>query len=297
MKKVAVMIDSEFGWSEKEAREKGFFYVPIVFEIDGKKGYSGIDYTLEWIYDNLKANTVFKTATSEFGMLQDEYRKALETHDHVLYIPLTKHLSSQMNSARLAAEDAGLSDKVTIYESEFISPWQLVLCDSLLELMNRDASLEEITALLDTQRGNMYAWLFPNGLERLKASGRLSKAAYIAGTLLKVTPVTPVINGMLDPKGVVKTRNKSKALDRIVENCIEKKKELDDQGLETKILLAVLGRESDNSYVDELRAKFAEKGIPEVPATWISAAVVGHVGLGGIGAGIAVLTNPNKNKE
>ncbi len=287
-KKVAIMIDSEFGWSEKQAREKGYFFVPIVFEIDGKKGYSGIDYTLDWIYENLNKDTVFKTSTSEMGMIQEEYKKALEVADHVLYIPLTKHFSSQMNSARLAAVDAGIEDKVTVYESEFISPWQLVMDEKLTGMMRRDASLEDYIEVLDSQRGKMFAWLFPDGLERLKASGRLSRAAYMAGTLLKITPVTPVINGMLDPNGVVKARSKDKALDKIVDNTINKYNEMKAEGLDVQILLAVLGNEKGNAFVEDLRARFAAKGIPEVPSTWVSAAVVGHVGLGGIGAGVAM---------
>ncbi len=288
-KKVAIMFDSEAGFSESEARAKGYFFVPIVFVIDGKKGYSGVDYSLDYIYDNLGNDTVFKTSTSEVGMLQDEYRKALEVADHVLYVPLTKHFSSQMNSARIAAEDAGLSDKVTVYESEFISPWLQVISPLLERMITEDRELEEYIEVLDSQSGKMYAWLFPDGLERLKASGRLSKAAYMAGTLLKITPITPVINGMLDPNGVVKSRSKDKALDKIVDNTINKYNELVEQGNECKILLATLGRESDNAYVETLRAKFADKGVAEVPATWISAAVVGHVGLGGIGAGVVVI--------
>ncbi len=294
-KKVAIMIDSEFGWSEKEARERGYFFVPIVFEIDGVKGYSGVDYTLEWIYENLGKDTVFKTSTSEVGMIQEEYRRALEVAEHVLYIPLTKHFSSQMNSARLAAEDAGLSDKVTVYESEFISPWQLIMNDKFEAMMERDAELEEYIEVMERQRGNMFAWLFPNGLERLRASGRLSKAAYMAGTLLRITPVTPVINGMLDPNGVVKARSKDKALDKIVDNTIAKYEELKAKGLDVQILLAVLGNEDGNEFIDELRAKFAAKGVPEVPATWISAAVVGHVGLGGIGAGVGLRYQDEEN--
>ncbi len=287
-KKVAIMIDSEFGWSEKEARAKGYFFVPIIFEIDGVKGYSGIDYTLEWMYQNLKDDTVFKTSTTEIGTIQDEIKKALEHAEHVLYIPLTKHFTSQGNTARLAAEELGVSDKFTVYDSEFISPWMLSMDKNLIEMMESDASLEEFIDLLEQQRGNMFAWLFPNGLERLKASGRLSRAAYIAGTLLKITPVTPVLNGMLDPNGVVKARSKDKALDKIVDNTIAKYNEMKAEGKKVKILLAVLGNEAGNAFVEELRAKFVAKGIPEVPATWISGAVVGHVGLGGIGAGVAL---------
>ncbi len=288
-KKVAMMFDSEsLGLSEAEARARGYYYVPIKFYIDGKEGDSGIDYTLEWVYDNLGSETEFKTSTSSIEKIIEEFNNALEDAEHILYVPLTKHFTSQANAARNAAIEAGLEDKVTIYDSEFISPWIIAMEEEIHSLVEKDASLEEFTALFDKTRGNMFAWLFPNNLERLKASGRLSKAAYMAGTLLKITPVTPVINGMLDPNGVIKARSKDKALDKIVENTIEKFEELKSNGLNPKILIAVLGRAEDNEHLELLRSKFAEKGISDVPLTWISAAVVGHVGLGGIGAGVAI---------
>ncbi len=287
-KKVAIMFDSECGWSEEEARQMGYFYVPVIFTIDGKEGYSGRDYTLEYMYENLKNDTEFKSAASKLGDIEDEYRRALETADHVLFIPFTKHMSSQINGARLVADYDEFKGKVTVYDSEFISPWLNILNNKLMSMVKEDASLEEFIALFDKQRGNMFAWLFPAGLERLRASGRLSKAAYMAGTLLKITPVTPVVNGMLDPNGVVKAKSKDKALDRIVENTVNKFNEMKEQGFDVVILLATLGPEETNEYVDLIRAKFAEKGIPKVPATWISAAVVGHVGLGGIGAGVTI---------
>ncbi len=288
-KKIAMMFDSEsLGLSEAEARARGYYYVPIKFYIDGKEGDSGIDYTLEWVYDNLGSETEFKTSTSSIESIIEEFNKALEDAEHILYVPLTKHFTSQANAARNAAIEAGLEDKVTIYDSEFISPWIIAMEEEIHSLVQKDASLEEFMALFDKTRGNMFAWLFPNNLERLKASGRLSKAAYMAGTLLKITPVTPVINGMLDPNGVIKARSKDKALDKIVENTIEKFEELKSKGLNPIILIAVLGRAEDNEHLELLRAKFLEKGIADVPLTWISAAVVGHVGLGGIGAGVAI---------
>ncbi len=288
-KKVAMMFDSEsLGMSEAEARARGYYYVPIKFYIDGNEGDSGIDYTLDWIYDNLNKETEFKTSTSSIEALIAEFERALEDAEHVLYVPLTKHFTSQANSARAAAVEAGIEDKVTIYDSEFISPWIIAMENKIHSLVEADASLEEFIEVFDHTRGNMFAWLFPNNLERLKASGRLSKAAYMAGTLLKITPVTPVINGMLDPNGVVKARSKDKALEKIVDNTVNKFEELKAKGLNVKILIAVLGREETNEHLEVLREKFSARGVADVPTTWISAAVVGHVGLGGIGAGVAI---------
>ncbi len=285
-KKVAFMIDSEMGWSEKQAREKGYFYVPVIFYWNGKEGLSGIDYTLEYMYENLTKETDFKTSASSIGLFQEEYRRALKEAEHILFVPISKHFSSQINAARMAADDPEFEGKVTIYDSEFIGPWLLVADKRLESMVKHDAPLEKFIETLDRQRGNMRAWLFPKNLERLKASGRLSKTAYMAGTLLKVLPITPIINGMLDPTGVVKTRSPEKAINKIVENCIELYEELKADGNDVEILFTTCGSIETNIYVDMLKKAFAEKGHPDVPATWLPAAVVGHVGLGGIGAGV-----------
>lgn len=286
MKKVAIMIDSEFGFSEVEAREKGFFFIPVVITIDGKEGYSGVDYTLEYIYDNLKEDTEFKTAASKLGMFQEEYRKALKDHEHVLFIGISKHLSSQINSARIAAEEDEFKGKVTVYDSEFIGPWLLNLSDKLLKMIDEDSELESFISILDKQRGNMFAWLFPKNLERLYASGRLSKAQYVAGSLLKITPVSPIVNGSLTGAGVIKTRSPEKAILAIVENTIEKVNELREQGFKVKILSVNLGRETEK--IIALEEAFKESGYPVEQRTWLPAAIVGHVGIGGVGAGIAI---------
>lgn len=285
-RKVAIMIDSEVGWSEKEARKMGFFYVPIVIYWNDKQGYSGIDYDLKFIYDNLDKNTDFKTATSEIGMIQDEYRKALKTADHVLFIPISKHLSSQVNSGKIAADDDEFRDKVTVYDSEFIGPWILAMSEKLVEMMKNDSTLDEYLKILDESRGNMFGWLFPKNLERLKASGRLSKAAYIAGSLLRIVPVTPIINGKLSSEGIIKTRSVDKALDVIVKNSIKKYKELTKKGLNVEILFVILGKENDE--LKKLKKKFSDNGFENVGKTWLPPAVVGHVGLNGLGAGVSI---------
>lgn len=285
-KNVAIMIDSECGWSEEESRSKGFNFVPISITMDGKTGWSGVDMTLDYIYDNLKSDTVYKTAATPVGMIEEEYDKALKSAEHVIFIPLSKHLSSQINSAKLAASDSRFEGKVTVYDSEFIGPWLLLLTNKLIELMDRNAKLNEFIEILDEQRGDMFAWLFPRSLDRVYASGRLTKAQYMAGNLLKITPVMPVINGSISGTGIVKTRSVEKALNEVVKKTIEKYNELIIQGKNAKILTALLGR--DNEEIKMLESKFEEKGYKVHGRTWVPAAIVGHVGLGGVGAGVAI---------
>lgn len=290
-RKIAIMVDSEIGWTEEEARKKGFNYVPIVMTIDGKEGYSGIDYPLTWIYDNLTSNTVFKTAASKFGMVQDEYRKALKTSDHVIFIPLSKHLSSQMNNARLAAEDKEFLGKVTVWESEFMGPWLLGLIDYILLLMNKNAEKEEFLKILDIQTNYMYAWIFPNSLERAYASGRMNKAQYMAGNLLKITPVLPIVNGSVNGTGMIKTRSKDKAIKFIVKEVCKKYDEFKAEGKYPMIITAALGYENEDLL--KLEAAIQESGYRWSGRSWVPGAIVGHIGVGGAGAGITIIPNEN----
>lgn len=286
MKKVAIILDSECGWTEKEARDRGFGFVPIIIIIDGKEGYSGVDYTLEYIYENLKKETNFKTSTSTLGMFEEEYRAALKDAEHVLFLGISKHLSSQNNSAKLVADMDEFAGKVTVYDTEFIGPWLLRLTDKLVSLMEEDADLNKILKMLDSQRGNMYGWLLPKNLDRVYSGGRLSKAQYIAGSLLKITPVMPVINGSISDHGIVKTRSIDKGLEVIVNNTVNKYKEMIKDGKRAEILITCLGNK-DEKY-DKIVLLFKEKGFDNITLTWCPAAIVGHVGLGGIGAGIGI---------
>ncbi|NQX83453.1 MAG: DegV family EDD domain-containing protein [Mycoplasmataceae bacterium] len=291
-KKVAIMIDSEFGWSEKEARKKGFNFIPVVIIMDEVEGFSGVDYTLEYIYKNLNKDTIFKTSSSKLGMFEEEYRKALKTADHVLFIGISKHLSGQVNSAKLISESDEFKGKVTIYDSEFIGPWLLHLNDIIIKMMKENQSLENFIKLLDTQKNKMFSWLFTENLDRLYASGRLSKTQYMAGTLLKITPIIPIINGSISKNEIVKTRSVKKGLTTIVKNSINKYNELLKNGNDAEIMTICLGPENDNLIM--LEKIFEELGYKIKKRSWLPAAILGHVGLGGVGAGIAVIP---KNKE
>lgn len=296
MKKVSVLIDSEFGLSEAEARKEGFFFVPVLIEWNGKEMKSGVDATLDFIYKNLTKDVEYKTAAPTMGSIEEEYRKALKESEHVFVICISKHLSSTYNVFKLVSNDDEFKGKVTVYDSEFIGPWALIHRKRLINMSNGGATPEEFTELLDKQRGNMIAWLFPGSLDRVYASGRLSKAQYLAGSLLKITPVMPIQNGRINSGGVVKTRSVDKAIKAIVANTVEEFNKQKAKGLEPIIMFASLGDPETNEYRERLTEAFAEHDIHDIPLTWLPPAIVGHVGTGGIGAGVLIKVDDEYKK-
>ncbi len=297
MKKIGVLIDSEFGLSEKEARDSGFYFVPVVINWNNKEMLSGVDATLDFIYKNLNKEVEFKTAAPTIGAITKEYRRALSECEKIIVIPISKHLSSTYNVFKLVSKENEFKDKVTVYESEFIGPWALIHKERLINMVKNDATIEEIVKLLDVQRGNMIAWLFPGSLERVYASGRLTRAQYMAGSLLKIKPVMQIINGRIDNSSVVKARSSEKAIKIIVKNTVEIYKEKKKEGLEPIIMFATLGDPEENEYTEILKEIFEKEGFKNVPITWLPPAIVGHVGTGGIGSGILIKVDDEYKKE
>lgn len=282
--KIAIMVDSSIGLTEKECRQKGLFFVPIVIDWNGKERLSGVDIDLDYMYENLNKDTKFGTAACKMSHIEEEYKKALKDNDHVVYIPISKHLSSTINTARIVAEN--FKGKVTIYDSEFIGPWLLLIVDILSNLTKNASSLEEVIKVIDESSEVMTGWLFPHNLERLYASGRMSKSQYLAGSLLKVTPVLTVEDGKLDKYPVKKTKSPTKAINYIYENCMNAISEFQRKGMEYKLVIITLGKKENNEYVDEFLSKFKDIKDLEIEFLWLPPAILGHVGKGGIGAGI-----------
>ena len=159
MEKIGIVIDSSFGLTEEEAHKRGMYFVPIIITVDGNEKRSGIDIDLNWLYDNLKPDSEFKTSACLRIDLVNEWRRALEKHDHLLHIPISKHISSTYSSACVLAENEEFKGKVTVYESSFIGPWFLNLVPKISEMIENGATLNQYLDLLNLTNKD---WIIKN---------------------------------------------------------------------------------------------------------------------------------------
>lgn len=288
MAKVAIMVDSEFGLTETQARDIGFYFLPININIDGVEMKSNVDLTMEYLFKNLKKSTKISTSAPSILAFQEEFRKALKENDHVIYFSLTKHFSSINGTAILTSQEEEFKGKVTVYDSEFICPWLLYYKDRFLNMMKGDATLEEYLEVVSLQGQHMKGWVFPENLERVYAGGRLSKSQYIAGTLFRITPVIPIIQGRINNGGIIKTKSINKAIASIVKNSIDYLEELKNKGIEGEILIVCISNPNENEYLNDIIKLFSGRGYNDLTVKWTSPAIACHLGVGGIGAGVVV---------
>ncbi|MBR6254159.1 MAG: DegV family EDD domain-containing protein, partial [Clostridiales bacterium] len=146
MSKVAILTDSNSGLSPQEAKDLGIFVVPMPFTIDDKEYFEDISITKEEFFEMLKQDCKILTSQPTVGTLMDTWDSLLETHDEVIYIPMSSGLSGSCETATLVAED--YEGKVFVVNNQRISITQAGSAIHAKKLADMGYSAEEIYDIL-----------------------------------------------------------------------------------------------------------------------------------------------------
>ena len=279
--KVKVVFDSSCGLSKQEAEKMGFGYVPIIVEFEGKEYESGVNIDDKFLFKNMNKTTKVKTAAVKLGQLEEIFDDASEKYDEILFISLSKHLSS-INSLGITL--AKKYDNVKVYDSEFITPWLTHILDDIKKLAET-SDMNSIIKMLDKYKGKMYGWLIPSNMDALYAGGRISKAQYLVGSLAKITPIIAVDNGSINEHDVIKARGLEKAINKTIEAVEKRVAEYKDK----EIIIFTSSFDNDENR-DILKNKIKNSNLSsyELKDYKFSSEIIAHVGPGAIAIGIII---------
>ena len=210
MGKVAILTDSNSGILQAEAEELGIQVVPMPFMIEGKTFYEGIDLTQEDFYKKLAENVEISTSMPEPGSVMDLWDKLLETHDEVVYIPMSSGLSSSCETAMMLAQD--YDGKVQVVNNQRISVTMRQSVLDALELAEEGRSAAEIKKILEDAKFDSSIYIMVDTLYYLKKGGRITPAAAAFGELLKIKPVLQIQGEKLDAFAKARTVKKAKQI-------------------------------------------------------------------------------------
>ncbi len=283
MKKLGVILDSSCGLSKKEAEEKGFMFLPIVIEFDGEERLAGVDIDNEFLYNNMSIDKKVRTAAIRLGDIEKTFKEASEKYEKVLFLSLSKHLSSINSTAKKMAEE--ISDNIVVYDSEFVTPWLLYLIPKMIKILENDGTLEEMIKLIDLLKGEMFGYVIPGTLEYLHRGGRITKAQYLAGSLLKIFPIVKVDNGSLSDSDIIKGRTISKTLDKMVDRVLKERDEIiaNNGNIEIQVLNINAG-ENYNLLLEKLSNKGVD--VSKIVTTFLTSEIIAHIGPNALGLGV-----------
>jgi DegV family protein with EDD domain len=229
---IAVMTDSNSGITQEKAKELGIFVVPMPFTINKESFLEDITLTQEEFYHKLEdENTQIMTSQPAIGDLTKYWRSALESHDAIIYIPMSSGLSGSCQTAMMLSDDEEFEGKVFVLDTHRISVTQEQNVLDAIKLVKEGKSVEEICETITSHKSDASIYITVPTLKYLKRGGRITPAAAAIGNLLKIKPILYVGGEKLDKFEQARTIKKArKIMIEAIKNDIEKK-QFDDYEL------------------------------------------------------------------
>ena len=280
-KNVAVVTDTNSGIMQEEADRLGVFVVPMPFVVDGEECFEGVNLDAERFYARQTEGADIVTSQPSIVDLGRRWKELLETHDEIVYIPMSSGLSGSCETARQVAEHCG--GRVHVVDNQRISVTQREAVLDALRWIDEGKSAVQTCALLESTKLDASIYLMVDTMSHLRKSGRITPAAATIGSVLKIKPVLQIQGEKLDAFTVAKTLKAAKrAMIKALAADIAKRF---GEVADVRLYVAHTNRDEDaQAFADEVRAHF---GTPDVYVDRLPLSIACHVGPGALGIGCA----------
>ena len=144
-------------------------------------------------YDAIRSGAEVKTGLISSGIFEDTFREILEQDKDILYFSLSKNISGNYNSTRIAAEelmDSGeYSHKIRLIDSLNASLAQGILAIYASEMRDKGMAFDDVADELETYPARMNGVFTVGDLKYLSRTGRISGTSALIGNVLSIKPI------------------------------------------------------------------------------------------------------------
>ncbi len=144
-------------------------------------------------YNAMRNGCEVKTGLISTATFEEEFQKALDADQDIIYFSLSKNISGNYNSARLAAEELLSNDtkghKIRLVDALNASLAQGILAIYASEMRDKGMNVDEVADLLETYVGKMNGVFTVGDLKYLSHTGRISGSVATIGNVLKIKPI------------------------------------------------------------------------------------------------------------
>ena len=183
----------------KELRERyNIDIIPLHVYLGQKEYRDGIDISPEEIFAWSDANnTTPKTSAPSSEDVIEIYRKNLEEYEQLVVFTISSSMSASYNVCRLAAEEIGEEDRITVIDSANLSTGVGHLVIEAAVMASEGKNMKEIEEAILELRGRVRSSFTIDTLTFLHRGGRCSGLAAFFGSALKLHPRIVVENGAM----------------------------------------------------------------------------------------------------
>jgi DegV family protein with EDD domain len=277
--KVAILTDSNSGITQLQGKEAGIYVIPMPFMMGGETFFEDITLTQKEFYEKLEEGVDISTSQPSPADLMDAWNKLLEEYDQVVHIPMSSGLSSSCQTALVLAED--YDGKVFVVNNQRIS---VTLRESALEAKRMaDAGMNgsAIKEKLEETKMDSTIYITLDTLEYLKKGGRITPAAALLGSFLRIKPVLTIQGEKLDAFAKARTTKQAKTMMITAAKKDMEERFGDPKGIHTNISVVHSHNEAAAlEFKQELKEIFPETG--EIYVDHLSLSISCHIGPGAL---------------
>jgi DegV family protein with EDD domain len=208
---VTIITDSTCDMTGTQAREHGVEVVPIWILFGSERLRDGLDITRSSFYERLAtAKDLPRTEAPAASVFEAAFAKAVESGNEVIAPVVSAALSEMYKNAAEAAAKFG--SKVRVWDSKTVSGGLFLQAMVAGDMAKAGASAADIIATLEHGRGVQHGYLISPDLSYIGRSGRVNKAIVALGTMMKVSPVLQVKNGLIESAAQARSWEKAQEL-------------------------------------------------------------------------------------
>ena len=285
MSNIAIVTDSNSGILQSEAKELGIFVLPMPFFIDEKLHREEIDLSQEAFYQILSEDGDVSTSQPSPADITDLWDEILNSYDEIVHIPMSSGLSGSCQTAMMLADD--YDGRVHVVDNQRISVTQKLSVFDAVNMAKAGMSAAQIKEKLTEEKLIASIYIMVDTLKYLKKGGRITPAAAMLGTVLKLKPVLTIQGEKLD--AYAKVRGQKQAKKTMIEAM---KKDMEERfAAERKAGLMELAVAHTNNLAEAENFKAELQSIfPDVPLRFVdplSLSVSCHIGPGALAVACA----------
>ena len=280
MAKIRIVTDSNSGITQSEAEKLGISVIPMPFLIDGEEYFEDINLTQEQFYEHLRGNAVVSTSQPSVTSVTDLWNELLQEDCEIIHIPMSSGLSETCHTAQNLAKEYG--GKVHVVDNQRISVTQKQSVFDAMKLAALGKSADEIVQYLLATKLDSSIYIALDTLKYLKKGGRLTPAAALVGSILRIKPVLQIQGDKLDAFRKVHSLKQAKQemIAAIQHDLSARFAQFHKDG-EMSLSVAY----TDNRTEAEIFRKELEEAFPDVPVLYadpLSLSVSCHIGPGAL---------------
>ena len=288
MAKVRIVTDSNSGITQAEAKTLGVSVIPMPFLINGEDYLEDVNLTQEEFYRHLEVEATVSTSQPAVATVTDLWDSLLAEDEDVeiVHIPMSSGLSESCRTAQSLAKAYG--KRVCVVDNQRISVTQKQSVLDALKLAGEGKSAQEIADYLTTTKLESSIYIALDTLKYLKKGGRLTPAAALVGSILRIKPVLQIQGDKLD--AYKKVHSLSQAKQVMIEAMRgDLNTRFKESAMQGKMRLFIA---HTNFYAEaETFRKELEAIFPNIPVTLVdplSLSVSCHIGPGALAVAASV---------